>query len=252
MDYHKLGKRPASPTKPTDLLFAKYRLTQNLPPILERFGFTRLKARPWGMLSNDSVGDCVIAWAMHCCMLQGELVGKTINFTPANAIQIYSEATGYNPADPSTDQGTNMADFMDFWKNAGLVDDQGNRHKLAAWARVNIADPQEVLEALFIFKAVSFGIQFPASAMDQFNQNEPWDVVLGATIEGGHCVGAVSRYDMLNVVTWGQPQGVTAAFLSAYLDEGYIPISEDMMNGEGLDTNGFDLAQLQADAAQLG
>jgi hypothetical protein len=188
---------------------------------------------------------------MHATMLQAELAGKEIDFTDANALQVYSEATGYNPSDPSTDQGTDMAAFMDYWKTTGVIDSAGQRHKLAAWARVNFANQQELLEALFIFKVVMLGIQFPTSAMDQFNANEPWDVVPGSPIEGGHCIAFVSDYSLFNAVTWGAPQGCTTDFLTQYLDEAYVPISEDLMNGQGVDTNGLDLAQLVADAQQL-
>lgn len=250
MLYHKLGKKPASPARPDALHFSKYRLL-SLPPLPQRFGFTYLKQRPWGMLCNDRLGDCVIAGSMHATELQGQLAGKDIEFNDACAQQVYSEATGYNPSDPSTDQGTDMQAYGDYWTNTGLLDSSGNRHKLAAYMRVNHQDLNELLEALFIFKVVHIGIQFPGSAMDQTNNNEPWDVVPGATIEGGHCVELTSRYNLINCCTWGQAQGITPAFLAAYLDEAYVPISQDMLNGQGVDSNGFDLAQLQADAGQL-
>ena len=137
------------------------------------------------MLGNDNAGDCVIAGACHACMLQNELVGRVVKFSDASALRTYSEATGYNPADPSTNQGTDMAAFMDFWKNTGLINASGNRHKIAAYVRLNVANFNQVLEAMAIFKALSLGIQFPGSAMDQTNNNELWDVVPGAQIEGG-------------------------------------------------------------------
>lgn len=252
MNYHLLGKKPASPIRPSDLHFKTYRLSApTLPPVPARFGFTRLKERPWGMLGNDSLGDCVIAGSMHATELQAQLVGKDVEFTDSNALQVYSEATGYNPADPSTDQGTDMLAFGDYWTNTGLLDAAGNRHKLIAYLRVDHMNLSELLEALFIFKVVHIGIQFPQSAMDQTNNNEVWDVVPGSPLIGGHCVELVSRYNAVNCVTWGAPQAITEAFLSTYLDEAFVPISEDMLNSGLVDSNGYDVATLRADAAQL-
>jgi hypothetical protein len=256
MQFH-LGKKPASPIKPTDLHFHHYRDTAPivLPPLPAQFGRTFLRNQPWALLGNDTIGDCVIAGAMHSAMVQGELVGKVIKFDNASAIQTYSEATGYNPNAPldssgnnPTDQGTDMASFMDYWKNTGILDAAGSRHKLAAWVRVDATKIQEVLEAIFIFSSVSLGIQFPASAMDQFNNHQLWDVVPGVQPDGGHCIEAVSRYSWFNVITWGQPQGCTPAFLTAFMDEAFIPVSEDMLDANGIDSDKFNLAQLIADA----
>lgn len=261
----KLGKRPAARPKATDLHFGDYRFPQklrlsaSLPPLPNPpWGNTQMpNAVPWGMLGNDRFGDCVDACSGHLTMLQAALAGKTVSFSDASILQTYSEQSGFDPsqtqADGSnpTDQGTVMADFMDFWKNKGIIDDAGNRHKILAWARLNIHNLQEVLEATFIFKMVPLGISFPASAMQQTQDGQPWSVVAGSANDGGHCIGSQgfdgTHYD-LN--TWAINQLADPDFLSVYLDEGYVVITEDFMEATG-DVDGFDLQQLLADANAL-
>jgi hypothetical protein len=60
------------------------------------------------MLGNDTVGDCVLAGGGHETMLWNREAGKTVPFTAANSIKDYSAITGYAPADPSSDKGTDM------------------------------------------------------------------------------------------------------------------------------------------------
>lgn len=207
---------------------------------------------PWGMLGNDSVGDCVIAWAMHCLMLQAIEVGRTIAFSTASALQTYTDATGYNTADPSTDQGTDVASFMDFWKNTGILDDAGNRHKISAYVRVNATNLQEIREASYLFKMPGLGIQFPDSAATQNRRGETWTVVPGATIEGGHMIGYQAWNAIVNNMnTWNMNQPADDTFLLTYADECFAPISAEMLDEKGTDVDGFDMATLLADSAAL-
>jgi hypothetical protein len=249
----KLGKKPASPLPKGAVRYSLLKQVSEvpLPPVPDRFGFTRLSSgRPWGMLGNDTVGDCVIAGACHSLMLQAERAGKIINFTDASAIQTYSDATGYDPNDPSTDQGTDMVAFGDFWKNTGILDDSGNRHKIVEWIALDTITLPELREALWVFKAVMLGMQFPQSAMDQFNNNEVWSSPI-SSIEGGHCIMQASRYTWDNIVTWNQPHAATEDFLLRTLDEAFIPITQEMLDDSGKNEAGYDLATLIQLAKQI-
>src|SRR5690349_9390610 len=87
----------------------------------------------WGMLANDQVGDCVLAGADHETMLWNKLAGRTVQFTDTTALRDYSAITGYNPDDPSTDQGTDMQVAASYRRKTGVVDVHGTRHKVAAY-----------------------------------------------------------------------------------------------------------------------
>lgn len=105
---------------------------------------------------------------------------------------------------------------------------------------------------LYLFSAVGIGINFPSSAMDQFNQGEPWTVVNDSEIEGGHHVHIVG-YDAqyLYCVTWGQIQNRDIEFFKTYCEETWAILSTEFLNSQGLSPKEFNLAQLQADLAAV-
>lgn len=245
----KLGKLPFIP-KEKDFKYNNYRGT-TLPPIPATFGHQSL-VTDWGMLGNDTLGDCVIAGACHAAMLWTAEDSKEASFTESNAISDYSGACGYNPNDPNSDNGCYIRSVLDYQRLTGMIDANGKRHKIGAFLALDITNLLEVLEAIYLFSVVKIGIQFPASAMDQFNNGQPWTVVPGSPIEGGHDVEIVGvDPDWLYVITWGKVQQMSVEFFKTYCDEAWCPLSTEMLNGNGLSPEGFNLAQLQADLAAL-
>lgn len=203
----------------------------------------------WGMLGNDQVGDCVIAGADHETMLFNARAGRfTAPFREADAIADYSQITGYVQGDPSTDQGTNVEDAMRFRLATGMRDSMGARHKIGGYAHLPLGHPDHVRYAIAHLSAVGVGVQFPRSAMDQFNAGKPWTVHTASPIEGGHYVPLVG-YDPRHVwcVTWGRLQPMSWGFLRHYCDEAYAILSLELLNGAGTSPEGLDLAALRAD-----
>ncbi len=88
--------------------------------------------------------------------------------------------------------------------------------------------------------------------MDQFNKGQPWSVVPGAKIEGGHYVPLVG-FDGTHflIVTWGKVHPMDPDFLSTYMDEGIAYLSNEMLT-DGVSLEGFNQAALQADLKALG
>ena len=92
------------------------------------------------------------------------------------------------------------------------------------------------------------GIQVPASAMQQFEEGQPWTNIGDKNIEGGHYVSAVAYDgDFFYVVTWGKIQKMSMDFWRAYGDEAWVSLSEEELTKAGKTLEGFDLAQLKAD-----
>lgn len=249
---HCLGKLPAEP-RPRSLRFADY-LTGApvLPTPPHTFGHERtIGSTQWGMLGNDSVGDCVIAGTFHLIMLWNAIVGRTVNIAPAQAIATYSAITGYNPADPSTDRGTNMWAGAKYFLNHGFTDSDGTVHKPAAILEIEAGNYQEHLLACYLFGGVGLGIEFPAFADDQFSAGQAWSVqTANSHIIGGHYIPLVARRSTLEVVTWGRLQGMTEGFFKKYNDESIAYVSPEFL-AQGKSPEGFNLAQLQADLAAL-
>jgi hypothetical protein len=244
----KLGKKPAVYNKKM-LHFEHYIKRESLPLIPAQFGHENA-VTSWGMLGNDTVGDCVFAGADHETMLWTVEEGKPAHFTADNAISDYSAVTGYDSSNPRTDQGTNVQDAMDYRKSTGLIDAAGNRHKIGGYLALEPGNLRHVMEALYLFSAVAVGIEFPDSAMDQFNAMKPWAVVPGASVQGGHYVPLVANRGNLVVVTWGRLQQMTPQFYIKYADEAYAVLSLEFLKS-GKSPEGFNLEQLQADLASL-
>ncbi len=139
---------------------------------------------------------------------------------------------------------------MKYRKSTGLIDANSNRHKIGAYLALEPGNTDHLLAALYLFGAVGIGIQFPNSAMDQFNAGKPWSVVQGAQIEGGHYIPLVAHRTYLECVTWGRIQYMTMQFYQKYCDEAWAILSPEMLNA-GKSPEGFDLKQLQADLIAL-
>ena len=240
----KLGKKPAS-YDPHELKAVDYKSgTITLP---SHFGHGNTFS-DWGMLGNDQYGDCVWAGAAHEHMDWENLGGNSVSFTDQGVLSDYSAVTGFNPNDPNSDQGTDVHDALKYRTSTGIIDGSGNRHKIAGWVALEPGNITQVLEAIYVFDAVGIGFEFPASAMDQFNNGQVWSVVGGSQIEGGHYVPLVGRPQpgQIACITWGKRQVMTEAFLKKYCDEAYALLSlEALKNGKTYE--GFNLQQLQAD-----
>ena len=239
------GVQPADPSRPRLYyrMFAKAGVTP--PATVDYSGFT-----PVGMLGNDTVGDCVFAADGHI-VEQATFFGQGSEYVVSTeqALAAYSQVTGYNPADPNSDQGALVQDGLDYLRKTGF-----GGHKIAAFAQVDVKNITEVKNAVAEFGSVDIGFDFPASAMDQFNAGKPWTPVAGSPIEGGHCVTVVGYTDAyLTVVTWGKStQKMDYAFWNKYVSEAWALISRDWWNAAtGKDPEGVDLAALGAQWAAL-
>jgi hypothetical protein len=246
----KLGKTPARPDSVTFKL-ARYIDTSVLPTPPATFGHEQaVAATAWGMLGNDNYGDCVWAGAAHETMMWNAEAGKKVAFTDKSVLSDYTAVTGFNPKKPNTDQGTDMVVAASYRRKTGILDSAGKRHAVAAYLSIKPGDLNEHLIAAYLFGAIGIGIEFPASAMDQFNAGKPWDVVKGSKIEGGHYIPLVARRANLEIVTWGKLQQMTVAFFTKYNDESVAYVSlEALKNNKS--PEGFDAAQLEADIAGL-
>lgn len=250
----KLGKAPARP-RPKDIVLSEIVAAGTvLFPAPVGFGHEGvLPAKGWGMLGNDSYGDCVWAGAAHETMMINRMNGRDVAFDDTGVLSDYSAVTGFNPADPNTDQGTDMHAAMDYRRATGVVDSAGTRHQLGAYVSLEPGNWQQMLEALRAFDFVAIGFEFPGYAMDEFNAGKPWSFQKGGTIDGGHYVPVVGRTHAwtIEVVTWGQTQAMGRKFFEAYNDEGFGVLTSETLNAGGVTPEGLNVAALQAALAAL-
>lgn len=244
----KLGKTPAT-ADDRDLKLATYLKTSVLPKPPAAFGHEEqvIAHYPgWGMLGNDRYGDCVWAGAAHEHMLWSSAAGMPEMFTERLVLADYAACTGFDPADPATDQGTDVRKAMGYRRKIGVASDYGGRHRIEAYAAIDPKDRTTIRTALYLFGAVGIGIEFPESAMDQFNAGKGWSLVKGSKVDGGHYVPLVAYRGTPLLVTWGKLISVTWEFLDAYCDEAWCALSPDaLVKGRSLE--GFDDKALLAD-----
>ncbi len=239
------GKKPARPEAQPKLKFAKYAVALPEPPAA--FGYSSLLPTDCGMLSNDSIGDCVIAGAEHETMLWTASGGSAASFTDGTAIADYSAITGYDPTDPSTDQGADMQVAASYRRKTGMIDASGKRHPITGYVSVERGNFAQHKLATWLFGAVGLGLQVSRAQVDQFDRGEPWDGPLDPATAGGHYVALTDFRDgYLFVVTWGRVQRVSMDFFLANNDESLAYFSQEFLKA-GVAPNGFDAVQLQID-----
>lgn len=245
------GKKPAT-RDPRDLHLEGYLLSPQTIKVPANFGHQAL-IHDWGMLGNDTVGDCVLAGACHETMLLTAESGKpAAAFTPKEALAAYGAVTGYTPTDPDSDRGTDVRNALTWRRTHGLADAHGRLHKIAAFAQINTRRSLTQLRAAaYVFGAVGIGVEFPTSAMAQFNAGQPWTVVESSPIDDGHYIPLVGFHDgWYLAVTWGQIVKVAPAFITRYCDEAWAIFSTELLHG-GKSPEGFNTAQLRADVAKV-
>ena len=249
----KLGKQAPS-NDPRNLQFAKYLRTDQLPTPPATVDYGAAVDRPWGMMDNDTIGDCTCAAAGHLIMEWNANEQRTVTPTDKEIVHAYSKITGYVPGDPSTDHGAVETDVLNYWRKHGI-----GAHKIMAYVSVDPQNLEHVRAALDLFGGCYIGLQLPISAQQQ----DEWTVPAGGPTGdgkpgswGGHAVPVVG-YDSqgLTCITWGDRKVMTWQFWTTYCDEAYAVLSRDFLSAGGGDPtapNGFDLPALEGDLGALG
>lgn len=238
----KLGRKAVKHDSRT-LRLARY-LTAKLPAPPAAVSWSPA-VKSWTCLLNDSLFDCTIAGILHLLQCQSANAGGSFIPTDAEALQYYKAIDGYNPSDPSTDQGGVELDVLNFCKQNGIAG-----QAVTAYASLDVSRATEVMQGIFLFGGIYAGVSLPVSAQDQ----DVWDVVPGddGGMWGGHAV-PITDYDQngLTCITWGATKKLTWAFWKQYFDEAYAVLSPDFIGANGLDPQGAALEQLQSDLALI-
>jgi hypothetical protein len=244
----KLGKL-APKLHSNTLLLAKY-LTGELPsPATKVYREYKTPAAAMQMYGNDTVGDCTCAGAANLLILWTAHTGSVVIPTLNEVMAMYSAVSGYVPGNETTDNGAAMTDVLAYLQSTGL-----SGHKILGWAQIDHTNLVHRQLAVDLFGATYVGVQLPSSAQDQFSDNEPWEVVSGDSIEGGHAIihpGYGSQGG--DYVSWARwDQKASSAWESAYIDEEYVVITQDWIDQATQKTpGGIDLSTLQSDLALL-
>ena len=224
-------------------------------------GSYRPKAAPAlaRMYKNDALGDCVIAWMAHAIgTFTGNAEGSPVIFTDSQIVAMYEAIGGYDPRDPSSDQGCDENQALDYWVTNGFVTPE---HKISGFLSIDPTNKQEIMAAVWLFENLMFGVPLP-DAWTHPAPNGPgfvWDVAGEPNPDQGHCFGAVSWDDVgVGVETWGMDGTITYAAIAKYASvyaggQLFTVITPEILNrATGKAPNGFDFNQLRADFVGMG
>jgi hypothetical protein len=202
----------------------------------------------WGMLGNDQYGDCACAGICHLIQGQSTNTGNPLHATTDQALALYSAATGFNPNDPSTDNGTVLTDLLTYIKANGveMTDATGKpvTVEVVGSASLDITSLAQLRYAAYTFGGNYLGINCPQECETDTTN---WNFAPGLPIAGGHCIpqegegGAGGQ-----IISWGMKIPVSNQFLTGYLEEGYVVITKAWLNAQGKTPTGLDLNGLVA------
>lgn len=260
---HKLGKKPARPEAIRFALASYVNLDLPKPPA----SFRHRDPPQWKDFGNSQYGNCVLAGAANETSLWEHEGGKaTPPFTTDSVVSDYSAVAGFDLKNPeATDNGSDMGEAAEYRRSVGLIDANGQRHKIDAYASVKLKSMKHLRAAIWILGGVGLGFIFPDYAMKQFKAGLPWDVRSGWSFpkwvpefisgdEGpaGHYVPAVGIAANGNIicVTWGKEQEMTPDFYMKYADEVIAFLDIDRLNNR-ISPEGFDEKKLRSDMRSI-
>jgi hypothetical protein len=207
------------------------------------------RVNSWPMYANDQIGDCLIATFAHQTQAWTASDGVMVTPEERDVIAGYSRVGGYDPNNPSTDQGCVMLDGLNIWRREGLF---GGR-KIGMFAAIDKIVPNIVRAGVHLFGGLLLGVQLPVAADGRDEWLAPTnpqhcvgDWAVGGW--GGHAVNVVA-YDpqRLYCVTWGKIMPMSWNFFRLYVDECYVALSADWLGWDFKAPNGFDLPALMND-----
>jgi hypothetical protein len=252
--YHRYVRGP--------MLYWNRYLTPQLPPSPARTDYwAKAASFLHTMMLNDTVGDCTIAAWLHILGAWLLNAGVQPGFGNKAALWIYEQACGYVPGDPSTDQGGNEQDVLNFVQQHGST--PGGLHGIVGWAAMNAANFEgEVKPAVHLMENGYLGFSMPdawIATMSTLKDGDVWDVAGLPNQNNGHAV-AIIDYEPGGVWidTWGFRIWLTKAALAKYCvpsayGEAYTLFgTESIIKATGKSPDGFNAAQLLADLKVIG
>ena len=230
----------------------RYAAKAALPAVPDYDYTTNNTAALADILGNDVLGDCTSAGAGHIIDAMTGVAGAPVAITRDQAIAFYSKSTGYDPSNPSSDQGGDEVTVCTTWQQQGYLAD--GSHKIVGWATIEDFDPAFVKWAGFFFP-LYFGIELSDSWMDA----PVWDVGQPADPNDGHCVvSCAGNAQGLPIITWGQKRLITYAAIAERCADSaggnlFAILTQDGLNAATkLTPGGVDWPTLAADLASMG
>lgn len=238
----KLGRRPRGHDPRIPHLSALLAgATPTPPPAVD---YTKGMPSYLGAMLNTSLGDCTCAAFGHAIQVWTANT-ETAMATPTDddVLGLYEGACGYQPGNPSTDQGGVEQDVLSYLLKTPFAGSE-----LAAFIEIDPRNMDDLRNCVYWCGVVYLGFNVPAYLMNGLTDpGAVWDVNPGAdnSIIGGHAVIWPGYNTNFRTVSWGNYYEMTPAFVLQFVDEAYALVDPDWFATTGLTPAGMTVAQLQ-------
>lgn len=245
MELFKLGKLPAKHDVRT-LFFENYYSFPD-PPLERKWSD---KVNDYGMMENDTVGDCGPAGAGHMIQTWTANSNQEIIVSDSDIIKCYSAISGYDPNTGLNDNGVVLLDLLKYWRTTGI-----GGHKIGAFMAVNSRNIRMVKVAINEFGGTLVGTELPISVQGK----NRWDMPASLSGDGapgswgGHCTykpDYLLNGDFTHI-TWGGEMPVAQNFDMVFTDEEYVILSTDFVNDKSLSPSNFNWDKMTEDLSHI-
>jgi hypothetical protein len=225
-------------------------LLPSIPPPPPQVDWSRGFNIDYGMMGNDTLGDCTEAAKGHAIQIWSLNLGRMVTVPDSIVLSAYESECGYVPGQPATDQGGVELDVLNDWRKSGF-----GGHKLLAYVATSPGDVMHIQQAIWLFGGAYIGVALPLTAQAQTEWAlVPDDGSGGAAPNswGGHAVWCFG-YDSIGVsfITWGKRMRMQWPFWATYTDESYSLISQDWLNSSSVAPSKLNLDALMNDLAAV-
>jgi hypothetical protein len=252
--HHRMGKYMALSQLPAPPASFNYWPLANQAAVVDILGNGGDPVVIPGVGPVGPLGDCTAAGACHLADVYSAGGGAPAAMTAAQAIAFYSLSTGYNPADPSTDQGGDEVTVLTTWQQKGL--DGNGLHPIKGFVLVDGANAPLLFASCWLLGGLYFGLELTEAMANTSGPGYLW-VPGTANPADGHCVvgagGDSSGKGQININTWGLLGGFEMDAIAELCVESaggtvFVPISQEWVNAaKAMAPSGFDWEQLASD-----
>lgn len=160
------------------------------------------------MFYNDTIGNCTCAAVYNAMIAWQSLTDSGIAIPEILAVELYSAVTGYNPENPSTDQGAAEDDVLAYGVRTGYA----TRDYLYSpmWGTIDPGNINLMASAVAKFGVAYQGVVMRRGDMERLDSGQPLDTVSGMdmSIAGGHALliwsyEGLRPNDRVQLITWG-------------------------------------------------
>lgn len=209
------------------------------------------------VMGNDALGDCVIASGYHIVGVETSGAGAPFHATADQVVADYGAIGGYVSGDPSTDNGCNIQDALNYWMQHGFA----NGTPLAGYLGIDPTNQAEIMCALYLFENLDFGCELPDAWISPFPSSDgfKWGSGYPCDPNNGHSFPGIGYSgDGVILDTWGLLGFIAWEAIAQNVspDNGgelYVLLTPDQVNKATQKApNGFGWADLAVDFQTLG